>query len=128
MNAVPVAGRGGCLAGCRIACFAMCAKCKSGSNAGGRRVLGWLRRKRLSEAGRRRVVIALARAEEDLIEVHVRNALDLFDAVGEEMPFDRALELYLDTMDVTEPRASIVARRVMARLESAPERRGRRRD
>jgi len=64
------------------------------------------------------LVIALARAEEDLIEVHVRNALDLFDAIGEEVPFDRALEVYLDAMDVAEPRASIVARRVMARLEA----------
>jgi hypothetical protein len=81
----------------------------------------------MSEAGRRRLVIALARAEEDLVEVHVRNVLELFDAVGDEVPFDRALELYLDSMDVAEPRASIVGRRVMARLEAGPARSGRRR-
>jgi hypothetical protein len=94
---------------------------------GGHVVLGWLRRRRLSEAGRRRLVISLARAEEDLVEVHVRNVLDLFDAIGDEVPLDRALELYLDTMDVAEPRASIVGRRVMARLEPGGERDGRRR-
>jgi hypothetical protein len=89
-------------------------------------VLGWLRRRRMSEGGRRRLVIALARAEEELVETHVRNALEVFEAVGEEMPLDHALELYLDTMDVVEPRASIVGRRVMARLEAgARTRRGR---
>lgn len=90
-------------------------------------VLGWLRRRRLSEAGRRRLVIALARSEEDLIEVHIRNVLDLFDAIGDEIPFDRVLELYLDAMDVTEPRASIIGRRVMARLEAGGAPAGRRR-
>jgi len=88
-------------------------------------VLGWLRRKRLSEAARRRLVIALARAEEDVVEAHVGNALDLFDAIGDEVSFDRALEMYLDAMDVAEPRASIVARRVMARLEAGSARSGR---
>ena len=92
-------------------------------------MLGWLRRRRMSEAARRRMVIAMARAEEELVETHVRNALDLFEAVGEEIPMDQALETYLDAMDVTEPRASIVARRVMARLEAgAPRSRRSRRD
>jgi hypothetical protein len=72
----------------------------------------------LTDAGKRRLVIALARAEEELNETHVKNALDLFDAVGEEIPLDRALEIYLDAVDLVEPRSSIVARRVMARLES----------
>jgi len=72
----------------------------------------------MSEAGRRRVVIALAKAEEELVETHVRSALELFEAVGEELALDDALELYLDSMDVMEPRASIVGRRVMARLEA----------
>ncbi|MCI0435753.1 MAG: hypothetical protein L0271_19240 [Gemmatimonadetes bacterium] len=89
-------------------------------------MLGWLRRRGLSDAGRRRLVIALARAEEQLTEVHVRNALDLFEAVGGEMPIDRALEVYLDAVDLVEPRASIVARRVMARLEAGARSRTRR--
>ncbi len=81
-------------------------------------MLGWWRRRRLSEAGRRRLMIGLARAEEELVETHVQNALDLFDAIGDEIPLDRALEIYLDSMEVTDPRAAIVARRVMARLEA----------
>jgi len=89
-------------------------------------VLGWLRRRGLSEPGKRRLVIALARAEEQLTEVHVRNALDLFEAVGDDLPLDRALEIYLDAVDLVEPRASIVARRVMARLEATARARARR--
>lgn len=88
-------------------------------------MLGWLRRRRLSETGRRRLVIALARAEEELVETHVRNALDVFEAIGEELPLDRALEIYLDAVDVVEPRAAIVARRVLARLEAGGRKRGR---
>ncbi|MGH7503832.1 MAG: hypothetical protein ACREL7_19055 [Longimicrobiales bacterium] len=84
----------------------------------------WWKRRQLSNAGKRRLVIALARAEEELNETHVRNALDLFDAVGEEIPLDRALEIYLDSVDLVEPRASIVARRVMARLEGSARKRG----
>lgn len=82
----------------------------------------------MSEGCRRRLVIALARAEEELVETHVRNALDVFEAVGNELPMDEALELYLDSMDVPDPRAAIVGRRVMARLEAgaAKSRRGRR--
>jgi hypothetical protein len=87
-------------------------------------LLGWWRRRQLSDAGRRRLVIALARAEQELVELHVENALELFDAIGEEIALDRVIEVYLDAMDVAEPRASIVARKVLARLEAtSPKRR-----
>lgn len=88
----------------------------------------WLRRRRLSEAGRRRLLIALARAEEDLVETHVRNVRKIQDSVGDELPLDRTLELYLDAMDPGEPHASIVAQRVLARAEGGAgrDRRGRR--
>jgi hypothetical protein len=81
-------------------------------------LLGWWRRRRLSDAVRRRLVIALARAEEQLVEVHVRNALEVLDTVGDELPLDQVVEIYLEALDVAEPRASIVARRVLARLEA----------
>lgn len=81
-------------------------------------MLGWWRRRRLSDAGRRRLVIAMARAEQDLVELHVENALEVFDAIGEEIALDQVIEIYLDAMDVAEPRASIVARKVLARLEA----------
>jgi hypothetical protein len=63
-------------------------------------------------------VIALARAEEQLVEAHVRNALELLDAVGDELPLDQVVEIYLESLDVSEPRSSIVARRALARLEA----------
>ncbi|MBI4543799.1 MAG: hypothetical protein HY703_01225 [Gemmatimonadetes bacterium] len=72
----------------------------------------------MSEEGRRRLLIALARAEEAVVETHVRNALEVVSAIGDELPLDRALDVYLEALEPTEPRASIVARRVLARLES----------
>jgi hypothetical protein len=78
-------------------------------------VLRWFRRRRLSEAGRRRLVIALARAEEKLVQTHVSNVLDVYEAVGEDLPLGFVLDLYLDALDPGEPSASIVARRVLAR-------------
>jgi hypothetical protein len=81
-------------------------------------LLGWLRKRRLDEAGRRRLMIALARAEEELIETHVRNALNVITAVGEDVPVGRLLDIYLEAFDPGEPRTSIVSRRVMARFKA----------
>jgi hypothetical protein len=39
------------------------------------------------------------------------------DAVAGELPPGRALELYLDELEVDEPHATIIAQRVRARLE-----------
>jgi hypothetical protein len=85
-------------------------------------VMGWLRRRRrLSAAAERRLLIALARAEEDLVRTHVQSALDVIDAVSGEMKIGRALELYLDEMDIDEPQSTIIAQRVLARLEDEPD-------
>ena len=62
-------------------------------------------------------MIALARAEEDLIETHVANAFAVMDALEDEMTIGHALELYLEAMDPGEPRGTIIAKRVLARLE-----------
>jgi hypothetical protein len=83
-------------------------------------VFRWLRRRRLSDSGRRRLLIALARAEEALVETHVRNVLRMQEAVGEELPLERALELYLEALDPGEPHSSIVERRVLASVEGPP--------
>lgn len=80
-------------------------------------MFGWLKRKKISNRAQRRLMIALARAEEDLIETHVSNALAVMDALDEELSIGHALELYLEAMDPGEPRATIVAKRVLARLE-----------
>jgi hypothetical protein len=80
-------------------------------------VFSWLKRQRMDEGARRRLLIALARAEEELIETHVQNALDVVEAVGDSLSIGRALELYLEALEPEEPRATIVAKRVLARLE-----------
>lgn len=79
-------------------------------------VLDFFRRKRLSEEAQKRLVVALARAEETIIETHVANALDVIEAVGEEMPIDRALEVYLEALEQNEQRAELIARRVLSKL------------
>lgn len=81
-------------------------------------VLNFFRRKKLTDEGRRRLLVSLARSEEALVETHVRNALDLIEAIGDELPLDRVLELYLEAMELGEGRAEVVARRVLSRLEA----------
>jgi hypothetical protein len=80
-------------------------------------MLKWLRRRRLSEAGERRLLIAMARAEDELLRAHVQNAIEVMEAVGNELPMGRALELYLDEMEIDEPQSTIIAQRVLARRE-----------
>ncbi len=72
------------------------------------------------------MLIALARAEENLVETHVRNVLRIHESVGDELTLDRTLDIYLDAVDAGEPHASIVARRVLARVEGPAGARGRR--
>jgi hypothetical protein len=62
-------------------------------------------------------MIALARAEEEILETHVANALAVMDALENELSIGHALELYLEAMDLGEVRETIVAKRVLARLE-----------
>jgi len=79
-------------------------------------VFDFLRRRKLSEAGQRRLVVALARAEKTLIDTHVNNALDVIEAVGDELPLDRVLEIYLEALEENPQRAEIIARRVLSKL------------
>jgi hypothetical protein len=62
-------------------------------------------------------MVALAKAEERIVRTHVQNALHVMDAVAEEMKPGRALQVYLDELEVEEPQATIIAQRVKARLE-----------
>jgi hypothetical protein len=81
-------------------------------------MLGWLTgRKRLDGGAERRLRVALAKAEERIIRAHVQNALSIMEAVAGGMPPGRALQLYLDELEVEEPQATIIARRVKARME-----------
>lgn len=81
-------------------------------------MLNWLFRKRLSAEARRKLMIAAARSEEAIVETHVENALELLEDLGDEVEMDRGVELYLEVMSLTDPLASTVSNRVLARLES----------
>jgi len=72
--------------------------------------------RRLDESAERRMRLAQARAEEALIETHVRNTLMFIDTLSEDLPFDRAIDTYVRVMGVPEPLASLVATRVLVEL------------
>ena len=79
-------------------------------------VFDFFRRRRLSSEGQKRLAIALARAEETIIDTHVENALDVIESVSDELPIDRVLEVYLEALEANPQRAEIIARRVLTRL------------
>jgi hypothetical protein len=79
-------------------------------------IFDFFKRRRLSDESQKRLVIALARAEETIVETHVDSALDVIEAVGDEMPIDRVLEVYLEALEANPQRAEIIARRVLSKL------------
>jgi hypothetical protein len=60
--------------------------------------------------------LALARAEEALITTHVDNAITFAALLEAEFPLSRAVQQYLDSVDLTGSRAQAVFQRTMARL------------
>lgn len=80
-------------------------------------MLDWLKRRKLSGAGRKKLLIAMARAEEELIETHVANILDVAEALEKEVEIDRAVELYLDRTHLDENLATAVTNRLLAQLD-----------
>ena len=72
--------------------------------------------RKLSDAAERRLRLAQARAEEAVLETHVRNALLYVDTLAGELPFDRAIETYIRMLGVPEPLASTVATRTLVVL------------
>jgi hypothetical protein len=81
-------------------------------------VLDWIKGRRQSgEERRRKLLLALARAEEALVETHVRNALELHDALEDDLSLEDALATYLDALVPSRTEAEIVARRVLTRAQ-----------
>jgi hypothetical protein len=80
-------------------------------------MLNWLRRRRLSPEARRQLLIIAARSEEAVIETHVKNALELINALGAEVDFERGIELYEEMMSLQPAVAAMIRNRVLARLE-----------
>jgi hypothetical protein len=75
--------------------------------------------RRFSDAGERRLRLAQARAEETLIDAHVQNALLFVDALAEDVPYDRAIDVYIRELAIPEPLASTVATRTLVKLGEA---------
>lgn len=88
-------------------------------------MLNWLRRKRLSAEGKKKLLIVTARAEEALVETHVVNLLELIEVLGDEIDLDRGIELYTEIMNLDETLASTVTNRLLSQLESPGGRGGR---
>lgn len=80
-------------------------------------MLKWLRRKRLSAEGKRRLLLSIARSEEAVVETHVANILQLQRVLREEVDLDRAVDLYVEMMALSESRAANVSNRLYARVE-----------
>lgn len=80
-------------------------------------MLNWLKRRRLSAEGRKKLLLLRARAEEAVVETHVDNLFDLFETLGDEIDLDRGLELYSQMMNLDETLATTVSNRLLARLE-----------
>jgi hypothetical protein len=78
-------------------------------------VRGVIRRQKRSEEFDRITQLALARAEEHVIRAHIENAIS-FVALLENQPFARAIEAYLEAVDISGGRAQAVFQRTMARL------------
>ena len=60
--------------------------------------------------------LAAARAEERIADAHAKHAQVFVDILGEEVDPTRAVELYVERLNLPETRARIVYQRVLARL------------
>ncbi|HEU4454122.1 MAG TPA: hypothetical protein VFR81_13725 [Longimicrobium sp.] len=68
---------------------------------------------RLPEDVERRLEIAEATAREDMVETHARLACDLVDILAPRMPFDDAIERYLESMNLEGEDAEAVGTRAV---------------
>jgi hypothetical protein len=81
-------------------------------------------RRRLSPEAKRKLLVIAARSEENIVETHVSNILDMLDILGDEVDVDRAIELYGEMLPMDEHVANTVANRVIARHDNPDKGRG----
>jgi len=72
--------------------------------------------KSLSETMRRRVELAVAVAQERLLNTHIDHALRLIQLVGEQVPFEDALGIYVRLLRLSNEEARIITSRALAAL------------
>jgi hypothetical protein len=78
----------------------------------------WIRRRRLTSDARKRLLLVAARSEEAIVNTHVANLVDLLESLGDEIDFDRAVELYAEMMSLDEAMGTSVTNRLLAQLET----------
>ena len=82
-------------------------------------MFNWLRRRRLSADAQKKLMIFAARAEEEIVEAHVGNLMDLMDTLGNEIDLDTAIDIYVNRiMSMDESLAATVTNRLLAQLEN----------
>jgi len=81
--------------------------------------VGPLKFKKMPEAIKRQIDVAVATSWEAMVETHASHALRFIALMASRMPFDEAVERYLAEMDVRDPMASSVRSRVLVALEHA---------
>jgi hypothetical protein len=91
---------------------------RSEGEPGGRfdAIFGRVRRRirgRVQEDLRNRISLAAARAEDDLFNTHVANALIFARALGEEVPLHEAVDLYLEVMGIPEGVSTVIFNRAL---------------
>ncbi|MEJ2503511.1 MAG: hypothetical protein P8177_09425 [Gemmatimonadota bacterium] len=92
-----------------------------GAGPGDRSWFGQLKdrvRGRVNEDLRRRIELIAARAEVSLLHTHVENALEFVDFLGEEdgIKDQKAVEIYLDALDVRDSIAEVTYYLALARI------------
>jgi hypothetical protein len=72
--------------------------------------------KDVSEPMRRRVELAVAVAQERLLSTHVDHALKLIQLLGERVPFENALGIYVRLLRLSDDEARVITTRALAIL------------
>ncbi|HEX7119670.1 MAG TPA: hypothetical protein VF212_12825 [Longimicrobiales bacterium] len=72
--------------------------------------------KGISQPVRRRVDLAIAVAQERLLGTHVEHALELIELVGDQVPFDDALDIYTRLLRLSDDETRIITTRALAIL------------
>lgn len=72
--------------------------------------------RKLSAEVEQRLRLAQARADEAIVRVHVDNALLFVDALAPDVPFERALDVYVREMGLPDPAAAVVLTRALVAL------------
>lgn len=70
----------------------------------------------VSEPMRRRVELAIAVAQERLLSTHVDHALRLIQLVGDQVPFENALGIYVRLLRLSDDEARVITTRALAIL------------